>query len=171
MNNNNAMIHTFLQDVTRTYGRRYAFAFNFYPYFDPNFYPDAGSHGRTCNSVLRIADCLNPGCVVPNQLKATRQNIQLLTGRNDDTLWLGETGWSFPKSSTLSTPMASCPEWSSKSTLSRFYDNFLSWNLNVADNVRPPDVAFYFTMHDSINFGFTEHFGLINQCGNIDCKL
>jgi len=165
-----AMMNTFVKDVTRRFGRRYAFSFNFYPYFDPTFIPDAGKGGDKCWNLLHATHCLGIHCMVPNQAKSARLKAQQITGRPDDTLWIGETGWSYPKSSTMKTAMQTCTEWHSRRTFKLYYERFLNWDLSV-DGVRPPDHVFYFTMRDSINFGMTEHFGLISSCHVPWCKL
>jgi len=165
-----ARLNTFVKDVTERFGRRYAFTFNFYPYFDPSFTPDPWSGGETCWNLLHGVHCLGTNCMVPNQAVAARVKAQEITGRPDDTLWIGETGWSYPKSSTMKTAMATCVEWSSRRTFKLYYERFLSWDLSV-EGVRPPDHIFYFTIRDSINFGQTENFGLISSCASASCKL
>lgn len=97
----------------------------------------------------------------------------LLTGYKNHTLWIGETGWSFPRSVTLNTAMKDCEDWSSIETFESFYDGFLKWDLTIdADGAWPPvDAAFWFTIRDSVQFGYAESFGLIESCAAPECKL
>jgi len=95
---------------------------------------------------------------------------------NFDTLWVGETGWSFPRSKTLSTDMKKCTEWSDESSFKTYYNNFLQWDMKLY-GIRGPDHVFYFTMRDSVANGLPEFFGLVGDggptklCQNTTCKL
>jgi hypothetical protein len=103
--------------------------------------------------------------------------MSLLTGHVNYTMWIGETGWSYPKSETLSTAVENCADWSSEETFRSFYQGFLSWDLNVNNGNPehgtwlPPDVVFWFTTRDSIQFGYGEFFGLMTSCVAPECKL
>lgn len=52
-----------------------------------------------------------------------------------------------------------------------FYRGFLNWGLDAGADVRPADHAFYFSAHDSNQFGDTEHLGLMGNCGEQTCKI
>mmetsp|Transcript_71532 Transcript_71532/g.184464 ORF Transcript_71532/g.184464 Transcript_71532/m.184464 type:complete len:438 (-) Transcript_71532:583-1896(-) len=165
-----ALVSSFLRNASSTYGTRFAFTFNFYPYFDPNFQLDVGSI-TDCNASIDQALCWNsPRCNVPGTTIAARQKMRQLTGRSDFQLWIGETGWSSPRASTLHTAMAACDDWSSIETFRRFYSGFLSWDLSIPGE-RPPEHVFYFTTRDSLNFGILERFGLIESCISSECKI
>merc|ERR1719329_902243 len=100
-------------------------------------------------------------------------------GAREGTLWIGETGWSFPKADTLSTQMQWCDEFSSEEVFQRYYKAFLEWDMEMTGQYvgQGPDYVFWFTMRDSSNFAMQEHFGLIGNgdpmawCSNTTCKL
>jgi len=165
-----AMVNDFLKNATRKYARRFVFAVNIYPYFDPTLTIDPPHH--TCESAIKIATCFKTGCLANKALIEVRQKMVALTHRPDDRLWIGEIGWSSPKADALSTAMAKCPTFSSVESLTLFYRNFLEWDLSVgAPGVLDPDHAFYFTMRDAQNFGNQEYFGLLKSCNNAECKI
>jgi len=169
-NPSQALVTSFLQNATSTYGRRFAFTFNFYPYFDPSFQMDAKST-TDCNTSIKQAACWNSeSCNVLATTLSARQKMQQLTGSALYQLWIGETGWSSPRASTLHTAMAACDDWSSIETFRRFYSGFLSWDLSIPGE-RPPEHVFYFTTRDSLNFGILERFGLIESCISSECKI
>lgn len=163
-----ALVNDFLLNATRKYSYRYTFTFNIYPYFDPSLKIDPPRH--TCASALKIATCFGSGCLVARALGRARGLMKELTGRGDDRLWIGEIGWSSPKADALGTEMAGCPEFSSLGALTLFYENFLQWDLSTPD-VRDPDHVFYFTLRDALNFGNQEHFGVIQSCQSVECKI
>lgn len=163
-----AMVNSFLWKATATYGYRYVFTFNIYPYFDPKLKIDPPKY--TCESALKIATCFSSRCLASKALALARQKMEMLTHRRDDRLWIGEIGWSSPKADALSTAMATCPSFSSPDALKMFYTNFLQWDLAVP-GVKDPDHAFYFTLRDALNFGNQEYFGLIESCNSPECKI
>lgn len=65
----------------------------------------------------------------------------------DGLLWIGETGWSSPRSGTLDTHMKWCSEWSEKQVQREYYENFLAWDLSL-NGARGADHVFYFAMRD-----------------------
>lgn len=135
-----ARVSSFLGNATGAYGGRFAFTWNWYPYFEPNMRVDAGSEG--CEGSLRAAGCWGSGCVVPAQLRHARAKVEALTGRRDALMWVGETGWSTPASSSLVTEMRRCAEWSSAETFRRFYKGFLEWDMDIGGGAKPPDHVF-----------------------------
>uniref|UniRef100_A0A7S4WFA8 Apple domain-containing protein n=1 Tax=Alexandrium monilatum TaxID=311494 RepID=A0A7S4WFA8_9DINO len=163
-------VRSFLANATAKYGPRFAFTFNFYPYFDPNLHPDRGT-GHECSHALSHTSCWDTSCNVPITLRMARDKMRRLTGQLTDTLWIGETGWSWPVSDSLNTRMATCRAWSSRETFKGFYERFLGWDLEIGGGMPPPDHVFWFTMRDSANFGEQERFGLIAGCGEPRCKL
>ncbi|CAK0901482.1 unnamed protein product [Prorocentrum cordatum] len=52
-----------------------------------------------------------------------------------------------------------------------YYEGFLAWDLRVTSEALPPDMVFYFTVRDSDNAGYEEHFGLIGRCADSRCKM
>jgi hypothetical protein len=168
VNTDTAMINSFLERATREYGDRFAFTFNPYPYFEPTFGLDPGTN--QCNEALGKSTCFEPSCYLPKLLKVVRERLTMLTGHGETVLWLGETGWSAPKASTLTVPIGACEAWSSNETLQTYYNGFLKWDLGIGDG-KGPDHIFYFTMHDSINFAEKENFGLVSKCEDNVCKL
>eukprot|EP00440_Ansanella_granifera_P012644 gb/GFBE01013739.1/.p1 GENE.gb/GFBE01013739.1/~~gb/GFBE01013739.1/.p1 ORF type:complete len:907 (+),score=157.69 gb/GFBE01013739.1/:1-2721(+) len=164
------LVNSFLKNATAKFGRRFVWTWNLYPYFDPNLHPDKGTEDQ-CNDALAHTSCWHTECNVPITLRLARNKMHELTGNHDDTLWLGETGWSTPMSDSLKTRMKPCEAWSSRDTFENFYKGFLSWDLEIGGGMRPPDHAFWFTLRDSINFGSWEHFGLIEACNEPRCKL
>lgn len=164
------MVNSFLFNATQKYNDRYAFTFNFYPYFDPNLILDPDTKDQ-CTQSLSTCRCFNSAqCAVPASTLRARAKMQQLTGRAQSTLWVGETGWSSPQSRSLATRMAQCEAWSDTKTFQSFYEGFLHWDLMSLRGALP-DHAFYFTARDSVNFGVGEHFGLIATCSDVRCKL
>eukprot|EP00933_Yihiella_yeosuensis_P033742 TRINITY_DN27389_c0_g1_i1.p1 TRINITY_DN27389_c0_g1~~TRINITY_DN27389_c0_g1_i1.p1 ORF type:complete len:524 (+),score=70.54 TRINITY_DN27389_c0_g1_i1:68-1639(+) len=168
-----AKVSTFLANATSTFGKRWIFAWNVYPYFDPANRPDPGD-GRACEAALKQATCFEENCELPRTVAELRKRTTLLTGQGDDRMWLTETGWSWPISSTLpgSNPnMASCEAWSSEEAFRTYYENFLKWDLSIGSDLVGPEHVFYMTIRDSNNFGKQEHFGLIKKCLTTTCKI
>lgn len=153
----NSGIAEFLKAVWHTYGQRFVFSFNLYPYFDPS--------SRCTPASIRAATDFHSG-MVPGSARAVRLRMQAM-GAGTARLWVGETGWSTPESASVAAMAAGCADFSSASTFKNFYNNFLDWDLASAG----VDHVFYFTIHDSKNFDAPEHFGLIGECGSAQCKL
>mmetsp|Transcript_68254 Transcript_68254/g.177160 ORF Transcript_68254/g.177160 Transcript_68254/m.177160 type:complete len:429 (-) Transcript_68254:49-1335(-) len=165
-----ALLASFLRNSISLYGHRFVFAFNFYPYFDPNLHMDPGGD-NSCRAALQHGLCFGASCDLPLSLKRLRSRLVQVGGSPNHTIWLGETGWSTPVSSTLNTDMVNCPEWSSMESFQAYYENFLNWDLHVGEGVAPADHVFYFSPRDSDNFGFSEHFGLVDSCRTAGCKI
>jgi len=154
------------------YGERFIFSLNSYGYFDIDAMLDEGTSDQ-CTAALKRALCLHTknleDCYLPSQIAEFRRRMQMVSDlENGGKLWLGETGWSSPRASTLggtaqdlSHDMSNCPAWSSYESFEQYYENFLSWDLSLPAGVAPPDHVFYFSIRDSSNFGNVEGFGLI----------
>mmetsp|Transcript_16886 Transcript_16886/g.36337 ORF Transcript_16886/g.36337 Transcript_16886/m.36337 type:complete len:469 (-) Transcript_16886:392-1798(-) len=173
INTHQARVTTYLKNATNLYGSRWAFSLNVYPYLDPNVHLDPHS-AHKCDESIKQATCLNkPDCLTTTILRVMRGKMKALTGNTDDIFWVGETGWSSPMASTLNTPVRNCPDFSSIQTFEMNYETFLEWDLTVGKDgsIKGPDHIFYFTMRDSSNFGFEEHFGLVGKCEDTKCKL
>jgi len=119
-----ALVESFLRNATQAYGRRFVFTWNLYPYFDPAVRLDRGSQDK-CDDALAHTSCWGVDCSVPSMLRLFRARQELITGTRDHPMWVGETGWSWPKSSTLNNAMAPCDDWSSLETFRNFYRSFL----------------------------------------------
>eukprot|EP00435_Cladocopium_sp_Y103_P058892 s895_g20.t2 len=152
VNTKEARVHDFFKKINANFGRRWAWSWNTYPYFDPHIVMDEGPW-RTCSKAMMAAINFAPSSMLPGQLRALRTRMQQVTGNGDDTMWLTETGWSYPRASTLSTVMRNCAEWSTREAFSLYYQGFLEWDLGLGPNVRGLDHAFFFTLRDSVNFG------------------
>mmetsp|Transcript_135362 Transcript_135362/g.350758 ORF Transcript_135362/g.350758 Transcript_135362/m.350758 type:complete len:575 (-) Transcript_135362:62-1786(-) len=169
-----ARVNSFLVNATKAYGDRFAFTWNFYPYFDPNYGLDAGTSDE-CTNALNHAACWGPECSVPVQMRMARAKMaELATQTNaagGGKLWIGETGWSSDLAETLKTNLKPCTTWSSMDTFRNYYRDFLAWDLDIGGNQQAPDHVFWFTMRDSHNFGANEFFGLISECDEPKCKV
>jgi len=164
-----ALVSDFLANATEKYVRRYAFTFNIYPYFDPDLQLDLGSN-HSCNEAKKKALCWERGCLAHESMTKARRHMKALTKRDDDLFWIGEIGWSAPKTDALNTHMAACPSFSSVEAVSTFYSGFLRWDLSL-EGYKGPDHVFYFTLRDAMNFGHQEHFGMMTTCESFDCKI
>jgi len=170
LESDNAQVDTFLKKVHEAYGDRFAYTFNFYPYFDGNMALDPGTDD-SCSRALNQSACWGTSCNVPSSIATARRKVTELTNSDQSLLWIGETGWSHPKSDTLHTPLEHCPDWSSLETLRDFYEGFLQWDPSTVAGLRGPDHSFWFTIRDSIQFGIKEGFGLIEKCDSTLCKI
>mmetsp|Transcript_79630 Transcript_79630/g.257947 ORF Transcript_79630/g.257947 Transcript_79630/m.257947 type:complete len:440 (-) Transcript_79630:106-1425(-) len=156
-----ALVTSFLRNASSTYGQRFTFTFNFYPYFDTNMHLDHDHYH--CHGALGGATCWRHHCFMPSIVRAAKSRVSALAPGS--RFWLGETGWSSPLAPSLASQMSRCPAWSATSTLRSFYQGFLhAGDLGV-------DHVFYFTVRDSQVFGVPEHFGLISSCSSAQCKL
>lgn len=151
-------VASFLKHVWGKYGHRFAFSFNLYPYFDPTV--------RCSPGYISAATSFDAKGMVPNMARVIRSRMEAI-GAVNAKLWIGETGWSSPKSAMVEDEVADCEAFSSQATLTRFYEGFIQWD-TAASRV---DHVFYFSMHDSQTYEGQEHFGLVSRCGETLCKL
>jgi len=173
INTPEAAVDTLLSQVVQKYGTRFVFTFNFYPYFDPNMDFDNGTIDQCTGSIANALSWEYDGNV-PAVTAVARRKMTNLTGNSTWRMWLGETGWSSPLAPSLISDMKNCTNFSSIATFREFYKGFLAWNLSISnetDPLEPPEHVFYFTIRDSAVFGVPEHFGLIQMCGDVHCKL
>merc|ERR550537_245179 len=125
-----------------------------------------------CTGAIDIARCFTYGeCNTIDSINKTRSKMARMNVPKDQTLWIGEVGWSWPLATTLPSAMKNCPAFSSEPVFREYYQNFLQWDLSLTSEHRGPDMVFYFTMRDSINGGMEEHFGLIETCKSTQCKM
>jgi len=171
-----AMVNTFLKNVldVNDYRRRFVFSLNLYPYFNEGATLDnpGGEEGKCKNALNAAMDFDRMGTVVGDQTALMREKMKLLLGDDADhfEMWIGETGWSFPRADTLNTPMKWCDEWSSQERFHEFYEKYLAWDHSI-DGATGPSHSFYFTFRDSVNFGIREAFGLLSTCDDDRCKM
>lgn len=170
---------SFFQKAIEQFGTRFVFSFNIYPYFDPSNHIDAGTTDK-CKESLSGKLCFNDASCFTNRIATTgRLKMRSLVSSMDRNksekykLWVGESGWSYPMSSTTQAQMKACPQWGSKETFLTNYNGWLSWDLKLSPDptIEHADHVFFFTMRDSLNFGEQEHFGLVAKCGDTECKL
>jgi len=143
---------------------RWVFNFNIYPFWEVGSWPK-----DQCETRLKGALSYAHTGEVPMTAKVFRQRIKMVTGKDDDTFWVAETGWSSPAPGGFNSQCL--PEATTLDKLATYYSNFMDWDLTVDDDIRGPDHFFYFTMRDADNFNNKEGFGLIHGCGNISCKV
>lgn len=168
-----ARTQSFLTNATRVYGDRFVFSINYYPFWDPNAWFDAGTSDQ-CSESIAWATSFESGGSVPGSLRVTRSKMQQLTGPDSNNqLWIGETGWSQPAPENFDTAsqMSRCPAWASQTTFQRYYRDFLAWDLSIGEGARAPEHVFYFSLRDSWNFGKREGFGIIEGCNALACKI
>lgn len=154
----------FVRKAHRKYGRRWVWSFNPYQIWDQAAWPKDKKDCKKASAAVVTMDYTKA------ILEVIRNRIHQVTGMKNDTLWVGEMGWSSPAPQGLEAPQATCPRFFGHGTLSRFYQNFLSWNLSGMNSALGADHVFYFTMRDSSNAGAREGFGLLSDCSSTNCK-
>merc|ERR1719247_2894671 len=124
-----AMVLDFFEKVIEKYSTRFVFSLNVYPYFDPGNGLDAGSKDK-CSAALHRGLCWNDpkGCLFASVSKDMRRRMGAVSS-TDNVLWITETGWSSPASSTLAKNMQACDDFSSEESFKTYYSGFLSWDL------------------------------------------
>lgn len=159
-----AEVLPFLQGAWDKYGSRFVFTVNLYPYFSH----DLGAAGCTNASVIGTKFSMDePQGFTPKSAKVLREKMKEM-GASDARLWVGETGWAGPRTGYCA--LGCWEACASLETFKKFYTNFLQWDLDDDAHGRV-DHVFYFTVHDSEQFGSKESFGLIPRCGDRRCKL
>eukprot|EP00443_Scrippsiella_acuminata_P071545 CAMPEP_0115466944 /NCGR_PEP_ID=MMETSP0271-20121206/50182_1 /TAXON_ID=71861 /ORGANISM="Scrippsiella trochoidea, Strain CCMP3099" /LENGTH=436 /DNA_ID=CAMNT_0002893941 /DNA_START=1 /DNA_END=1311 /DNA_ORIENTATION=- len=169
-------VNTFLTQVIQM-EPNWVFTLNFYPYFDPTIGMDPD--GTHCKAAMEKCKCFDKAsCLNILSMQQSRKAMTRLTGDPNARFWVGEVGWSAPMASTLHTTVSRCTEFSGYKMFYDYYKNFLAWDLTIpktydesSSAFAPPEMAFYFSMRDSANFGAEEHFGLIDTCDSSSCKL
>lgn len=157
-------VNLMITNAYRKYGKRWVWTVNPYAIWDSSQRPV--SHADCAAKISGITSLAYTSAL----LAATRRRMKETTGNDDDTLWIGETGWSAPRPSVLPDMRSFCPDFFSIDTFQKFYRMILSWDLSVP-GVKGPDHVFYFTMRDSSNHGIVEGFGLVEKCGDSACKI
>jgi len=142
-----SQVLTYLRKAWQKYGDRWAWSFNVYPFWD-----------NKCGGAFPV---------VPAVMKKFRERVAKVTGGQNATLWMTETGWSSSPPQYYNQP---CPGYCSAERLQAYYESFLQWDVGTAVD-GDTDHAFYFTMRDARNFDITESFGLVGTCQNTSCKL
>jgi len=167
-----AQVNPFLSTVYSEYKDRFIFGFNLYPYFDPKLKLDKNTDDQ-CEGTLSSTLCWDAECNLPQQIAVARQKITKLTGNPNHRFWLTEVGWSTKYSQSLKSRMKKCKQFSTPKSALTFYKGFLSWNMSISkpsEPLVPPERAFWFSMRDSPQLGFLEHFGLVEKCNDAYCK-
>lgn len=166
---NQAKINTLVTWAYNEYKGRFVWTFNIYAIWDTSLAHDPGNVHQ-CQGAINTATSDYTAQLV----KQSRMRIKMVTGNNDDPFWIGETGWSSPHPDGCSLLQKDCPAFCSKDTFKKIYENFLAWDLSIADVTTEfpgPDRVFYFAMRNSANIGMNEYFGLVNKCEDTKCKL
>jgi hypothetical protein len=151
----------FVHSMWEKYHTRYVLSINIYPQFSSGL-AQAGCQGAVDVGTKFTMD--EPAGFVPNFVKSLRKEIRD-NGFEGMKLWITETGWSTEGWCVLKCDDA-CKGPSAQKT---FYRNFLKWDLTAGNE--SADHVFYFTIRDSANFGHTERFGMIHDCGDTECKF
>merc|ERR1711865_158484 len=187
---------SYLNQVFSSGEKNFVFVMNFYPIFDPGLFPDGcgtdanppifdpqlpGCELTQCKDAMAAANCYdnewncktNVNAIQARKLMNKFFASEAAMGVKDAPLWIGELGWSAPMPDAYPGLMATCEDFFSKNMLYSNYKNFLEWDLDLhsSEPVDPPEMVFYFTMRDSLNFGNQEHFGLVESCTTTSCKL
>jgi len=165
-----------LRAAHATFGPRWIWSFNIYGIWDFNLKPDNPETPYLCAKTTGFAASR---AFTMDVVISLRKRMYEITGHNDDTLWIGEMGWSSPQPDGLASQMQGCPGYCSLGTFRDFYFDYLSWDLSMGDasrwglesNIKGPDHAFYFAMRNSMNGPSGESFGLIGNCGDALCKI
>merc|ERR1719221_844313 len=165
-----ARVNTFLQKATQAYGARYAWTWTIYPFYDLSLTLDPGTVDQ-CSNSLSVSLCWEPSCYGPQTIAVAREKMTSFTGRADDLLWIGATGWPSAKSESLKSSLRNCSAWYSRTSFQEYYRNFLAWDLSLPDGKHPVDHAFYVTLRDADTYGVSEYFGLIEECDQYECKM
>merc|ERR1711862_238936 len=88
----------FLRQAYKEYGDRWAFSYNVYTYWN-------GKLGRPCEKTIQAQTCWDSEtCGMITTFTTARQKVQQITGKSDSTMWITETGWSSPVTSTRPSP-------------------------------------------------------------------
>jgi len=159
-----AKVNSLVTKAFKKWGKRWVWSFNVYGVWDASLYPRSAGD---CKAKVSTATHIT---YTKSILQAARKRIKMITGNDDDTMWVGENGWSSPMASDH-PKFPFCPDYDSLSTFRTAYESFLTWDMTLDDGLKGPDWAFYFTMRDSFNGGAGESFGLIRTCTDTTCKL
>lgn len=159
-----AKVNSLVTKAFKKWGKRWVWSFNVYGIWDGSLYPTGVGD---CNAKVSTATHIT---YIKSILQAARKRMKMITGNDDDTMWMGENGWSSPMPHGH-PKFRSCPDYDSLSTFRTAYESFLTWDMTLDDGLKGPDWAFYFTMRDSFNGFSGESFGLIRTCTDTTCKI
>lgn len=160
---NVARASTLVKQAAGKWPSRWVWTFNTYSIYDPKLWPTSS---QDCAQKTSAATSIEP---LQETLREVRRRIQLVTGRADDVLWVGESGWSSHGPSSLQKAFDVCPEYASVGALGDAYKSFLDWDLSLGEGMQGVDHAFYYKIHDEPSDGGA--FGLIESCSNTSCKV
>lgn len=168
-----AMVNTFVTNAYEKYKDRWVWTFNPYPFWAGGLQLDPGTTNKCSKAITETRT--NMGAEMLSKL---RQRIKQVTHNDDDTLWVGEMGWTSPKPDKYPPQLGLvCPDFTSLATFAGYYEHFLKWDLTLTEaktqpnTLKGPDHAFFFTMRDAGNGGIVEHFGIVETCESTECKI
>lgn len=117
-------VSNFLKGAWETYGERFKFSINIYPQFSGGL-ARAGCGGAINIGTKFSAD--HPAGFIPAVLLDIQKRLTKI-GAGDMRIWLGEHGWATQAYCVL------CGEaCHSKAVQSRYYRNFLKWDMSASD--------------------------------------
>jgi hypothetical protein len=161
------MVESYLRNASQAYNDRWVWTFNFYSYWSIAHTPlDELPQKRgkpDCTKIIERATCFDKSeCETIKEFESCRCKISQITGKTNDTIWIGELGWSSPQVGVNNSVFEACPIYHEMSTFKSFYRNFLSYEMGALPNgQKGPAHIFFFAQRDSSQFGVGEHFGLI----------
>lgn len=116
-------VKKFLNNVWKTWGKRFYLSINVYPQFNHGL-TKGGCHGSAMAGTSYDTSDPDHLGFMPNLVKDIRKRMALVGG-GDKKLWIGETGWA-----THAYCVLNCYEaCRSPATQKRFYTNFLTWDM------------------------------------------
>jgi len=158
-----AKANTLVKKAYEKWPHRWVWTFNTYSIWDRSLWP---SSTQECVEKTKEAVDVQP---VQAVLAEVRRRIKMITGNDDDPLWIGEIGWASPAPQSLSEALDVCPDFGSVIALRDAYKNFLAWDLSMDRGLKGPDHAFYYTIRDDPKRG--SGFGLMGSCKERQCKV
>lgn len=158
-----AKANTLVKQAYKRWPHRWVWSFNVYTIWDRSLWPASADE---CTKKTIEAVSFKP---IKSILREVRRRIKMITGNNDDPLWIGENGWSSPVPKSLNDVLDICPKFGSQGAFGDAYRNFLQWDLSVGDGVKGADHAFYYAIRDDRDKGSS--FGLMGSCKNMSCKV
>lgn len=184
INTQSAGVYSMMQVMVKTFGLRWVFSFNLYPYFSPRNQPDPGNKTLTCDQAMLQSACFNGGCLFTQMASDARDRMTIARWQ-DHLLWITGTGWPTKTSRSLVGPLRNCTRWSGWRALQYYYQGFLEWDLGLPAAPgktgfvrKPPDHVFWAMARDdnstnpySTDPGMQGAFGLIENCDSLTCKL
>jgi len=158
-----AKASTLVKSAAEKWPGRWVWTFNVISLFDSSLRPTSP---EDCAQSTAEAVGLGP---MRRALREIRRRIKLITGRDDDVVWVGEGGWSSHGPDSLKEAVDICPEFASEGALGDAYRSFLEWDLSLGNGMKAADHAFFYSIRDDPKRGGA--FGLIEDCTGDSCKV